>query len=126
MKNVIAIIVVSLTLLSCGSPQSGWTEEEAINQLCGGCFDGTTQFGPQKVCFNTDGTWYRNYTSQGITYGEMRGTWSLGEYNDEYDWWIINLDGGSSTTNLSTISSETVYISGWGKISSGTKEMKEE
>jgi hypothetical protein len=126
MKNIFIITVIALALLSCGSPQSGWSEEQAINQLCGGCFDGKTQFGPQKVCFKSDGTWYRNYTSQGVSYGDMRGTWSLGDYNDDYDWWVINIDGGSRKTNLSTISSDKVYISGWGEISSGTKDMKEE
>lgn len=110
-------------LISCGSPQSKWTSDDVEKQLCSGCFDGSTQYGPQKVCFNQDGTWYRNYTSQGITYGEMRGTWSLGAYNKEYDWWEIKIDGSSTKTNLSTLNNgKTLYISGWSSISKGTKE----
>lgn len=123
---IFTLFIIVLSLNSCGSPQSKWNKEE-VGKYIDGCFEGENDFGVQTTCFYSDGTWSTSYVSNGdgVTYGQKEGTWETGEFNEQYDWWKINLSNGSTTTiSTSNIAGTTkIYMSGFGDVHSAYKDM---
>ncbi len=121
-KIISLLTVVTLFIISCGSPQSKWSKEEVSTKLVGCCFNGTDNMGgEQTTIFVNDGTWRTSTNLSGQpTYGEDNGTWSVGEFNKKHDAWEIDLHNGKKT-ELSTMGKK-LYLSGWGSVYHSIKE----
>lgn len=107
--------VILLMFYSCSSPQSKWTKEQVEENLIGTFNNANDKYGGYyTVEFNKDMTWIARYINEygaEVNAKHKSGTWSIGNYNKQYNHWDINT-GTEGGCTLSTNEKGEIYFDG--------------